>query len=164
MQAQITAAQAQARLAHARVATAEAALQAAQLNLSYTKIVAPRDGIASKLAVHAGSYVTAGMPIVQLVPRTTYVLANFKETQMRDMRPGQRATVRIDALGRRDFEGKVESLSGGTGASFSLLPPDNASGNFVKVVQRVPVRISWSGPPADQVPVGSSAEVTVYTK
>ena len=161
---QISGAQAQARLAHARIATAEAALRAAQLNLSYTKIIAPRDGIASKLAVHAGSYVTAGMPIVQLVPRTTYVMANFKETQMADMHPGQRATIRIDALGRRDFEGKVESLSGGTGASFSLLPPDNASGNFVKVVQRVPVRISWSGPPADQVPVGSSAEVTVYTK
>ncbi|MEA2337667.1 MAG: rane fusion protein multidrug efflux system [Thermoanaerobaculia bacterium] len=164
VQEQISGAQAQARLAHARVATAEAALRAAQLNLSYTKITAPRDGIASKLAVHAGSYVTAGMPIVQLVPRTTYVMANFKETQMTNMRPGQRATIRIDALGRRDFEGKVESLSGGTGASFSLLPPDNASGNFVKVVQRVPVRISWSGPPADQVPVGSSAEVTVYTK
>jgi len=164
VQEQISGAQAQARLAHARVATAQAALQAAQLNLSYTKIVAPRDGIASKLAVHAGSYVTAGMPVIQIVPRTTYVLANFKETQMADMRPGQRATVRVDALGRRDFEGKVESLSGGTGASFSLLPPDNASGNFVKVVQRVPVRISWSGPPADQVAVGSSAEVTVYTK
>lgn len=164
VQEQITAAQAQARLARARVATAQAAVQAAQLNLSYTKIVAPRDGIASKLAVHAGSYVTVGMPIVQLVPRTTYVMANFKETQMRNMRAGQRASVRIDALGRREFEGKVESVSGGTGASFSLLPPDNASGNFVKVVQRVPVRISWNGPPADQVPVGSSAEVTVYTK
>lgn len=164
VQEQITGAQAQARLAHARVTTAEAAVKAAQINLSYTKIIAPRDGLASKLAVHAGSYVTAGMPIVQLVPQTTYVLANFKETQMADMRPGQRATIRVDALGRRDFEGKVESLSGGTGASFSLLPPDNASGNFVKVVQRVPVRISWSGPPANQVAVGSSAEVTVYTK
>ncbi len=164
VQAQITGAQAQARLAHARIATAEAAVKAAQLNLSYTKIVAPRDGIASKLAVHAGSYVTAGMPVVQLVPQKTYVLANFKETQMRDMRPGQRATIRVDAVGRRDFEGTVESLSGGTGASFSLLPPDNASGNFVKVVQRVPVRIAWNGPPADQVAVGSSAEVTVYTK
>jgi membrane fusion protein (multidrug efflux system) len=164
VQEQITGAQAQARLAHARVTTAEAAVRAAQINLSYTKIIAPRDGLASKLAVHAGSYVTAGMPIVQLVPQTTYVLANFKETQMADMRRGQRATIRVDALGRRDFEGKVESLSGGTGASFSLLPPDNASGNFVKVVQRVTVRVSWSGPPANQVPVGSSAEVTVYTK
>ncbi|MEA2236709.1 MAG: rane fusion protein multidrug efflux system [Thermoanaerobaculia bacterium] len=164
VQEQISAAQAQARLAHARIASAEAVLRAAQLNLSYTKILAPRDGIASKLAVHPGSYVTAGMPVVQVVPKTTYILANFKETQMADMHPGQRASIRIDALGRRDFEGKVESLSGGTGASFSLLPPDNASGNFVKVVQRVPVRISWSGPPADQIAVGSSAEVTVYTK
>jgi len=161
---QINAAQAQARLAHARVTTAQAVVRAAQINLSYTRVTAPRDGIAAKLGVHPGSYVTAGMPIFQLVPATTYVQANFKETQMTDMRPGQRATIRVDALGRRDFEGRVESLSGGTGASFSLLPPDNASGNFVKVVQRVPVRISWKGPPADQVPVGSSAEVTVYSK
>ena len=162
--AQIAAAQAQSQLAHARIQTAEAALKSAQLSLTYTRIVAPSDGIASRLAVHAGSYVTLGMPIVQLVPRKTYLIANFKETQMRDMRPGQRATVRVDALGRRDFEGRVESLSGGTGATFSLLPPDNASGNFVKVVQRVPVRISWNGPPSDQLPAGSSAEVTVYTK
>ena len=72
--------------------------------------------------------------------------------------------IRVDALGGQDFDGKLESLSGGTGASFSMLPPDNASGNFVKVVQRVPVRVSWNGPPSDRVPVGSSAEVTVYTK
>ena len=143
---------------------AEAALQAAQLSLSYTHITAPADGIASKLAVHPGAYVSSGQPIVQVVPRTTYINANFKETQMKQMRPGQRVTIRIDALGSREFEGRVESLSGGTGATFSLLPPDNASGNFVKVVQRVPVRVSWNGPPADQVPVGSSAEVTVYTK
>lgn len=162
--AQIAAAKAQSQLAHAKIQTAEAALKAAQLSLSYTHIVAPSDGIASRLAVHPGSYVTLGMPIVQLVPRKTYLIANFKETQMRRLRPGQRATIRIDSLGRREFEGRVESLSGGTGASFSLLPPDNASGNFVKVVQRVPVRVSWDGPPSDQLPAGSSAEVTVYTK
>ena len=162
--AQIAAAKAQSQLAHARIQTAEASLKAAQLAVSYTHIVAPSDGIASRLAVHAGSYVTLGMPIVQLVPRKTYLIANFKETQMRDLRPGQRAKVRVDSLGRREFEGRVESLSGGTGASFSLLPPDNASGNFVKVVQRVPVRVSWDGPPSDQLPAGSSAEVTVYTK
>ncbi len=162
--AQVAAAQAQARLAHARVQAAEAALQAAQLSLSYTHIVSPMDGIASRLAVHPGTYVSSGQPVVQIVPRTTYVIANFKETQVKQMRPGERAIIRIDALGRRDFEGKVESLSGGTGATFSLLPPDNASGNFVKVVQRVPVRVSWNGPAADQVAVGSSAEVTVYTK
>jgi membrane fusion protein (multidrug efflux system) len=162
--AQISAAEAQARLAHARVQTAEAAVAAAQLSQSYTKITAPADGLASKLSVHPGSFVSIGMPIVQLVPRTTYVIANFKETQMRQMRAGQRVSVKIDLIGRKEFEGKVESVSGGTGATFSMLPPDNASGNFVKVVQRIPVRVSWNGPPADQVPAGSSAEVTVYTK
>jgi membrane fusion protein, multidrug efflux system len=162
--AQIAAADAQARLAHAKIQTQQAALQAAQLTLSYTRIIAPTDGIASKLSVHPGSLVGIGQAIVQIVPKQTYIIANFKETQVRQMRPGQRATVRVDAVGRQDYEGKVESLSGGTGASFSMLPPDNASGNFVKVVQRVPVRVSWNGPPSDRVPVGSSAEVTVYTK
>lgn len=162
--AQMRAAQAQAKLAHARVGTLQAALNAAQLTLSYTKIYAPADGIASKLSVHDGSLVAQGQPVVQLVPLQTYVVANFKETQVGDMKPGQRAKIRVDALGGRDFEGKVESLSGGTGASFSLLPPDNASGNFVKVVQRVPVRISWNGPTSDKVAVGASADVTVYTK
>ena len=162
--AQVNAAQAQSQLAHARVQTAQAALQAAQLSLSYTKIVAPADGLASKLAVHPGSYVSVGQPIVQIVPRKTYVIANFKETQLKSMRPGQRAAVKVDALGGRTFEGHVDSLSGGTGATFSLLPPDNASGNFVKVVQRVPVRVAWDGPPADVVAAGSSVEVTVYTK
>ncbi len=162
--AQIAAAEAQARLARAKVQSAEAALQAAQLNVGYTKITAPVDGIASKIAVHAGALINVGQPIVQIVPKHTYIIANFKETQMKRMRPGQRATVRIDALGGQAFEGKVDSLSGGTGASFSLLPPDNASGNFVKVVQRVPVRVSWDGPTSDRVPVGSSAEVTVRTR
>jgi membrane fusion protein (multidrug efflux system) len=162
--AQVSAGAAGASLAHAKVHTAEATLQAARLALSYTKITAPADGIASKLAVHVGSLVTAGQPIVQLVPKQTYLVANFKETQVHAMRPGQQAHIRIDALDGQDFEGKVESLSGGTGASFSLLPPDNASGNFVKVVQRVPVRISWNGPTSDRLPAGSSAEVTVTTK
>ena len=162
--AQVAGAEAQARLAHARVQTAQAALQSAKLSLSYTKIIAPADGLASRLSVHPGSYVAVGQPIVQIVPRTTYVIANFKETQLKAMRPGERATIKIDAVGGKKFEGRVESLSGGTGATFSMLPPDNASGNFVKVVQRVPVRISWNGPPADVVAAGSSAEVTVYTK
>jgi len=162
--AQVSSAAAQARLAHARVQSSRAALQTAQLTLSYTKIFAPADGIASKLAVHPGALITIGQPIVQLVPRATYVVANFKETQMEGIRPGARAEVKVDSLGGKSFEGHVDSLSGGTGASFSMLPPDNASGNFVKVVQRVPVRISWNGPASDGVPVGSSAEVTVFTK
>ena len=162
--AQVNAAQAEAQLAHARVQTAQAALQSAQVNLGYTRITAPSDGIAAKLGVHPGALVMPGMPVVQLVPRQTYVVANFKETQMRSMRAGQRATIKLDVIHGKEFEGTVESVSGGTGASFSLLPPDNASGNFVKVVQRVPVRVKWNGPDASQAPVGSSAEVTVYTK
>ncbi|HUJ16133.1 MAG TPA: HlyD family secretion protein [Thermoanaerobaculia bacterium] len=161
---QVNAAQAQAQLAHARVATAQAALAAAQLSLSYTKIAAPADGLASKLAIHPGSYVNVGQPIVQIVPEKTYVVANFKETQMKSMRPGQKASIKVDALGGQEFDGHVESVSGGTGATFSLLPPDNASGNFVKVVQRIPVRVAWNGPPANVVPAGSSVEVTVFTK
>jgi membrane fusion protein (multidrug efflux system) len=162
--AQVAAARATAALAHAKVNAQQAVLQAAQLNLSYTKITAPADGIASRLSVHPGGLVAPGTPIVQLVPLRTYLIANFKETQVKEMRPGQRATIKTDALGGQEFEGKVESISGGTGASFSLLPPDNASGNYVKVVQRVPVRVSWNGPTSDRVAAGASAEVTVYTK
>lgn len=162
--AQIDAVEAAAQLAHARVKAAKAAVEAAKLMLSWTKIVAPADGIASKLSVHPGTMVAPGQPVIQLVPLETYVIANFKETQMKNIHPGQRAVVEVDTLGGKNFEGKVESISGGTGASFSLLPPDNASGNFVKVVQRIPVRISWEGPPSDQIAVGSSTEVTVYTK
>lgn len=164
VEAQVSAAKAAADLANAKVHTAQATLEAARLALSYTKITAPADGIASKLAVHAGSLVSAGQAIVQLVPRSTYIVANFKETQVHSMKPGQRVHIKLDALGGEEFEGQVASLSGGTGASFSLLPPDNASGNFVKVVQRVPVRITWSGPASDRIAVGSSAEVVVYTK
>jgi len=162
--AQIASAQAAAALAHAKAKASQAALDTAQLNLSYTKIYAPIDCFAAKLGVHAGQLVAQGQPICQLVPTHTYILANFKETQVKNMRPGQPATVRVDALGGRDFDGKVESISGGTGSTFALLPADNASGNFVKVVQRIPVRIAWNGPPSSQAPVGSSAEVTVRTK
>ncbi len=147
--AQIAAAHAQADLASARVASAEAALDLAKLQLSYTQITAPADGIASKLGVHDGQLVAPGQQVVQIVPTTTYVLANFKETQVGRMRPGQEAKIEVDAYPHRTFAGKVESISGGTGASFSLLPADNASGNFVKVVQRVPVRIAWVNPPTD---------------
>jgi membrane fusion protein (multidrug efflux system) len=160
--AQIAAAQANADLAHAHVASAQAALDLAKLQLSYTKITAPTDGIASKLAVHEGQLVAVGQPVIELVPLATYVVANFKETQMGRMKPGQTAKITIDAFPRREFEGKVESISGGTGSSFSLLPADNASGNFVKVVQRIPVRIIWTSPPSDVVVrAGLSADVTV---
>jgi membrane fusion protein, multidrug efflux system len=160
--AEIATAKAQADLAHARVASSKAQLDLAALQLSYTKIVAPSDGIASKLTVHPGQLVSVGQPVVELVPTATYVVANFKETQVGKMRVGQKAEVELDAFPGRKIEGEVASLSGGTGASFSLLPADNATGNFVKVVQRVPVRIAWKSLPGD-VPLraGLSADVTV---
>jgi membrane fusion protein (multidrug efflux system) len=160
--AQIAAAHAGADLARARVQSAEAALTLAKLQLDYTRVLAPSDGVASKLMVHDGQLVGVGQPVVQLVPTMTYVLANFKETQIGHMRANQHADIEVDAFPGRKFEGKVESLAGGTGAAFSLLPADNATGNFVKVVQRVPVRIAWVNPPADvDLRAGLSADVTV---
>jgi membrane fusion protein, multidrug efflux system len=162
--AQLAAAHAAAELARARVKGAEAALRLADLQRSYTRVAAPDDGVVSRLGVHEGQSVQGGQPVVELVPARTYLTANFKETQIGKMHPGQRAEIRIDAFPGRTFEGTVESRSGGTGARFALVPPDNASGNFVKVVQRVPVRVAWK-PPAD-VPLvaGLSAVVTVFVR
>jgi membrane fusion protein (multidrug efflux system) len=160
--AQIAAAHASADLAHARVQSAEAALELAKNQLAYTKVVAPADGIVSKLVVHEGQLLQPGQAIGELVPQTTYVIANFKETQVGRIKPGQEVEVSVDAFAHRKLKGKVESLSGGTGSRFSLLPPDNASGNFVKVVQRVPVRIAWDDVPSDlPLRAGLSADVTV---
>jgi membrane fusion protein (multidrug efflux system) len=163
--AQLAVAKAQADLAHARADAAQAQLAEAKLQLSYTHIVAPADGMLSRLAIREGQLVQAGQSVVGLVPNTTYVVANFKETQVGHMRPGQRAEVSVDALPGRTFEGKVESTSPGTGARFSLLPADNASGNFVKVVQRLPVKIVWVNVPADvKLAAGLSLDVTVFTE
>jgi membrane fusion protein, multidrug efflux system len=162
IEAQIAAARAQAELAHARVQSAEAQLELAKLQLGYTHVTAPTDGVASKLSVHEGQLAAVGTPIIELVPTATYVVANFKETQVGKMKPGQRADITVDAYPGKKFHGKVESLSGGTGSSFALLPADNASGNFVKVVQRVPVRIAWSSAPNVPLRAGLSADVTVH--
>jgi membrane fusion protein (multidrug efflux system) len=160
--AQLAVAKANADLAHARVASAEAALTQANLNLSHTKIFAPQDGHISKLAVHPGQQVAASQVITNVLPVVTYVIANYKETQVGKMRPGQTATVKIDALPDRTFHAKVDSVAHGTGAQFSLLPPDNASGNFVKVVQRVPVKLAWTDMTADTpLEAGLSVDVTV---
>ncbi|MDB4966383.1 MAG: rane fusion component of tripartite multidrug resistance system [Myxococcales bacterium] len=162
IEAQNAAAHAQADLAHARVQAAEAQLELAKLQLGYTKVTAPVDGNASKLSVHEGQLVAVGSPVIELVPVSTYVVANFKETQVGQMKPGQRVDIKVDAYPGKKFEGKVESLSGGTGSSFSLLPADNASGNFVKVVQRVPVRIAWTRAPDVALRAGLSADVTIH--
>jgi membrane fusion protein (multidrug efflux system) len=163
--AQNAAAAANAALAHARAKSAEAALAQAKLQLSYTKIVAPFDGHISKLGVHVGQLVAPSQVITNVLPASTYIVANFKETQVGQMRAGQTATVSVDALPGRTLHAKVESISYGTGAEFSLLPPDNASGNFVKVVQRVPVKLTWVDLPADAaLQAGLSVDVTVDTR
>jgi membrane fusion protein, multidrug efflux system len=165
VEAQLASARANADLAHARADAAEASLAQAKLQLSYASIDAPADGILSRLAVHAGQLAAAGQQIVSIVPNTTYVVANFKETQVGQMHVGQKAEIRVDAFPGRVFEGRVDSTSPGTGARFSMLPPDNASGNFVKVVQRVPVKIVWVDPPADvTLAAGLSADATVVTR
>jgi membrane fusion protein (multidrug efflux system) len=138
---QIADAEARARVARARVATAEAAREQARLELSYTRIYAPQEGIVSRRAIAVGAMVTPGTPIVELVPEHVWVTGNFKETQLRRMRAGQSATVKVDAYGIT-LRGQVESFSAATGAKFSLLPPDNATGNYTKIVQRLPVRIA----------------------
>jgi membrane fusion protein (multidrug efflux system) len=162
--AQIDSAKAQAAAADARATAAEAALALAKLQLSYTRVIAPVDGIASGVKLRPGQILAPGQPIIELVPNDIYVVANFKETQIGTMKPGQRAEIVVDAFAGRHLKGQVASLSGGTGARFSLLPPDNASGNFVKVVQRVPVRIKIIDAPKDlPLAAGLSADVTVYS-
>jgi membrane fusion protein (multidrug efflux system) len=162
---QIAVAEANAALAHARAQSAQAALDLARLQLSYTKIVAPVDGWASKLVAHAGQLSAVGQPVVSIVPTATYVVANFKETQVGHMNPGQRVVITVDAYPGRKLEGRVQSFSGGTGATFSLIPSDNATGNFVKLVQRIPVRIAWVNPPKDlDLRAGYSVDVTVHLR
>jgi membrane fusion protein (multidrug efflux system) len=115
----------------------------AVLNLSYTKIFAPVDGIIGKKNAEPGQQISAGQQLMADVPvGNIWVTANFKETQLKRMKPNQRVTLHVDSYGR-DYEGLVESVAGATGARFSLLPPENATGNYVKVVQRVPVRIRF---------------------
>ena len=163
---QIAMVRAQAAAAKAKLATATAARDLAKLELSYTRIVAPEDGQASKRSINVGQLVTPGMTALMLVPTSrVWVTANFKETQVQKMRVGARARFAIDAYGGRELEGEVESFSAATGARFALLPPDNASGNFTKVVQRVPVRIRITNPPADvALRPGLSVDATVDTR
>ena len=162
--AQIAAARAQAALAHSKVRSAEVALDIANLQLSYTKVMAPADGTVSKVTSREGAMLQPGQAVAELVPSATYLVANFKETQVGTMRPGDPVDISIDAYSGRKLSGTVVSLSGGTGARFSMLPPDNASGNFVKVVQRVPVRIAWATTPDVAMRAGLSADVTVHTR
>lgn len=136
----------------AAVAGAEATLQAAQVDLENATIRAPRQGQLGQVAVRRGAYVNAGAHLMGLVPPTLWVVANFKETQMHRVKEGQHAKIEVDALGGAKLEGQVERISPATGSEFSTLPADNATGNFVKIAQRIPVRISVAG---NQAGVGS---------
>jgi membrane fusion protein (multidrug efflux system) len=127
--------------AQADINRAEAQLQQAELNLSYTKIVSPADGYVTRKTAEAGAFVQAGQSLMAIVRPEVWVTANFKETQLTRMHPGQPATITMDSFPDVTFTGHVESIQHGTGSRFSLLPPENATGNFIKVVQRVPVKI-----------------------
>jgi membrane fusion protein (multidrug efflux system) len=142
------AAEAQAKLDQAHIGTAaaeiegdEAADRQAELDLSYTEVTAPVAGFITHRTVDNGAYVQAGQNLLAVMPRQVWIVANFKETQLKHMRPGQPVEVRVDAYPQAKFQGHVDSIQAGTGARFSLLPPENATGNYVKVVQRVPVKI-----------------------
>jgi membrane fusion protein (multidrug efflux system) len=162
----VSGAQAGLRMADARVAAAQAARDNAALQLSYTSIFAPEAGTVAKKLVEIGQLVQAGQQLMSIVADTgTWVTANFKETQLSAMRVGQEVDVKIDAYGGLVVHGEVESLSAATGARFALLPPDNATGNFTKVVQRVPVRVRVRDVPAGvSLRPGMSVDLTVDTR
>ena len=163
---QVAAIKARASAAEARAQQMRAALAQAELNLQYLTVKAPVRGIVSKKGINPGQVVQAGQPLLAIVQiDDVWVTANFKETQLKDMRQGQRAVIAVDAYGR-EYTGKVDSIAGATGARFSLLPPENATGNFVKVVQRVPVKIVLD-PGQDKEHLlrpGMSVTPTVYLK
>jgi membrane fusion protein (multidrug efflux system) len=162
---QVAVSRSRAASAQAAVKTAQAAVEQARLNLAYTRIVAPVDGIVGQKSVEVGENIQPGQALMAVVPiNDLYVTANFKETQLRNMRPGQPATIHVDAYGR-DYRGHVLNIAGATGERFSLLPPENASGNYVKVIQRVPVRIVFDpGQNTQILRPGMSVEPTVITK
>jgi membrane fusion protein (multidrug efflux system) len=142
----VAATQAKAKSADALAQRSKTALDQAQLNLAYTTIVAPVDGVVGKRSVQVGENVSNGQDLMAIVPlNDIWVTANFKETQLAHMRPGQAAKIKVDTYGGRKWNAHVTSIGGATGAKYSLLPPENATGNYVKVVQRIPVRIDFDG-------------------
>jgi len=142
----VAATKARAESAQAQAMRSKAALDQAQLNLSYTTILAPVDGVVGKRSVQVGQTIGVGQDLMAVVPRRdVWVTANFKETQLAHMKPGQPVKIKIDTYGGHTWDGHVTSIGGATGAKYSLLPPENATGNYVKVVQRIPVRIDFDG-------------------
>jgi membrane fusion protein, multidrug efflux system len=164
---QVAASRARLAAAEAKVRQNQAMVKQAELNLEYSTVKAPVKGIVSRKGVEVGQVIQQGQPLMTVIPLDRiWITANFKETQLEEMRPGQRVKIEVDAYGGREFSGKVESLAAATGSRFSLLPPDNATGNYVKVVQRVPVRIllDEGQDPEHLLRPGMSVVPTVYTR
>jgi membrane fusion protein, multidrug efflux system len=157
---------ANASSARASVQEAQAELDAAELNLSYTKIVAPEDGVITNKTVQVGEILSPGQGLLVLIPlKDVWVTANYKETQLAKVRPGDRAEIEVDMYGKT-FTGHVDSIAGATGSRLSLLPPENATGNYVKVVERIPVKIDLDPiPPSEAIlRPGMNVEATIITK
>ncbi|MBR1158571.1 HlyD family secretion protein [Bradyrhizobium elkanii] len=148
-QRQVESLKAQRKSAVANLAQAEAQRDQAELNLSYTTVTAAQPGRVVNLSAAVGQFAQAGTNLTMFVPDQTWVTANFKEIQLDKMRPGEKVTMKIDAYPGRTIQGHVESVQPGSGTAFSLLPAQNATGNYVKIVQRVPVKIAMDNPPAD---------------
>jgi membrane fusion protein (multidrug efflux system) len=145
---------------------AKALLTAAKLKLGYTRIIAPFDGVASERQVQPGDYVNIGSNLVNVVPLpNVYVIANYKETQLTHVHPGQRVDIRVDTFPNQTLHGRVERIAPASGSQFALLPPDNATGNFTKVVQRIPVRIMFDKdqPLLEKLLPGMSVETSIHT-
>ena len=165
-QDQVLAANAGQRAATGQLESARAARDEATLQLSYAAVTSPLDGVVSRKAVEVGQLVQPGQQLMSVVPLSDiWVVANLKETQLRGVDPGDPVDIRVDSDPKTPHQGRVESISPATGAKFSLLPPDNATGNFTKVVQRVPVRIRFTGTndPAHPLRPGMSVKVTIHT-
>lgn len=162
---QVAVTAAQALSAVARVQEARANLAAAELNLSYTTIVAPMDGQVTKKSVESGQILQPGQALMAIIPlKDVWVTANFKETQLAGVHPGQRAAISVDMYGRT-IPARVDSIAGGTGARMSLLPPENATGNFVKVVERIPVKIVFDSLPDGVIlRPGMNVDATIITR
>jgi membrane fusion protein (multidrug efflux system) len=150
--------------ASAAAAAARANLEAAELQLGYTTIIAPMDGVVTRKSVEVGQIVQPGQGLMTIIPlQDTWVTANFKETQLANVHPGQRAEIHVDMYGK-SVSGHVDSIAGATGSKMSLLPPENATGNFVKVVQRIPVKILVDPQDALVLRPGMNVDVTIFTK
>jgi len=156
----VATAKAELETANANVGVAQANLDSAKLDLSYTQVRATSDGKVTRKNVEPGDYLSAGQNVLALVEPRLWVVANFKENQLRYMNPGDKAEVEIDMYGKKKFPAHVESLQAGTGSRFSLLPPENATGNYVKVVQRLPVKIVFDGSTSDTMNLAPGLSVT----